>query len=80
MKKSYSELDNHYTQTVSSLSLEERMEYLESVIDENQNIISKSGNLLPKLKKLILIETVEAAQKEIKLLQTEQQIKKVRQS
>lgn len=56
------------------------MNYLESIKCENQNIISKSGNLLPKLKKIILIETVEAAQKEIYLLQGEMEIKKVKQS
>lgn len=69
MKKSYSKIDEFYAKSMGDFSTEDKIDYLENTIDKNQNILSKNGSLLSKLKRLIIVETVEAAQKEIKRLQ-----------
>lgn len=68
MKKTYSEIDKFYNNSMSHYSIDDKVEYLEKIIDKNHTIFSGNKNELSKLKRLILIETIEAAQKEIKIL------------
>ena len=65
MKKTYSNIDNFYNTKMIDFSVEDRIDYLENIIDQNQNVLSKSGSLLNKLKRLQIVEIVEAAQKEV---------------
>ena len=71
MKKSYIQIDEHYSQVVSKLPYEDKVEYLENIIDKNHSIISNSGDLISKLRRLEVSETIEAAQLEIKRLAEE---------
>lgn len=74
MKKTFIELDEHYAQSMSNLSSETKIGYLESVIDKNQSVLTKNGNLISKLRKLEIVEIIEAAQNEIKQLQLSHQL------
>ena len=66
MIRVYLDIDKTYNDSIISLSKQNKIEYLEKVIDENQNILSKSGNLISKLKKLETMEIIKAAQREIR--------------
>ncbi len=68
MKKTLIEQDELYRSTISELSNEERIEYCYDLIDKNQKILTNQGLELPKLKRLMITELIEAAQKEIKAL------------
>ena len=77
MKKSYIKSDPIYAKLVSNSSTDELIQYLENIIDHNQNILSKNGSLISKLNRLDIVETIEAAQKEIKYLNTIKNTKKI---
>ncbi len=68
MKKSLAEWDEIYRDTMKDFSKEDRIEYCYTLIDQNQKILTQQGLELPKLKRLMLSELMEAAQKEIQVL------------
>ena len=70
MIKPYLDIDEHYKNSMSDFNVLDKIQYLEDVIDKNQNVLSKSGSLISKLRRLELVETIESAQKEIKNLQS----------
>ena len=67
----FKDIDLTYSESIQNLSNIDKVEYLEKVIDEKQNILSKSGNLISVGEKMKLMEYVKAAQKEIRALHTE---------
>ena len=68
MRKSYKEIDSTYYESIDTTTIDEKIAYLENIIDQNQNVLSKNGNLISKFNKLTIVETIEAAQAEIKIL------------
>ena len=68
MIRVYLDIDKEYSDSIQNLPNQERIEYLQSVIDKNQSLLATNGKLMSAGEKMKMMELIKAAQKGVRSL------------